>query len=132
MADVQTGLMIHLAETGDAQSAFLNGYLRIYNASYVTLLSEHLISAAAGGADGTVDLTIDAATVEAGVSAQDAVAARIYASNGSTMLIGAMTAGVGSGDIRFDDNTGWNADDNVAPGAITVDLTSLTVTFTPA
>lgn len=129
MATVETAFKVHIAETGDAQSALLNGTLRIYNAAYALELATCLISAVTANGDGTLTLTVDADTVNAAVTNQTAALARIYNQAG-TMLLGAFTVGVTgvSGDIRFDAVTGWNTGDSVDPGNITVSFTGLTVT----
>lgn len=122
-------LKVHLAETGDVESAFAGGSIKFYNASSVLLASAN-IATAAGQADGTVDISFTQTTVVGGVSAQTATNAKLFKSNGTTELLSTNDVGdnAAAHDIQFTgtgSNTNWNTGDNVVVGVCTIDLTGL-------
>ena len=117
---VNNNLRDHAAGVGSVESAMSGGVLKIYDASDV-LLSEHSIGTVSTTAN-VVTVPFNVSTVEAGVTGLTATKAAIEDSGGS-ILLSTDNVGLAGADIPFNDNTGWNAGDSVAPGSATITLT---------
>jgi hypothetical protein len=115
-----TALRNHLAGSGSLQTAANGGTLRIYNASE-TLLSQHNIGTVTTTAN-VVTVPFNTATVQAGISNQTATNAKIFNSS-SEELLASNNVGTGGADVPFNQTTGWNAGDTVAPGNASITVT---------
>jgi hypothetical protein len=116
---VNNNLRDHIAGVGSVESAMSGGVLKIYDALAV-LLSENSIGTVST-ADNVVTVPFNVSTVEVGVVNLTATNATIENSLGAILLSTDNVGLVGS-DIPFNDNTGWNAGDSVAPGSATLTL----------
>ena len=117
---VDNNLRNRLAGSAALNAAISSGTLEIRTSGGTTLLSTHNVGTVTVD-NNVVTVPFNSAAVAGGVSNQDAAVARIRASGGDLLLSG--TVGSQSGDVPFDDATGWNAGDTVNPGTATITLT---------
>jgi hypothetical protein len=114
-----TALRDHLAGEGSLEAAATGGTLKIYSALDV-LLSQHSVGTVSTTAN-VVTVPFNPTTVEIGVVSLTATKATLE--NAATaVLLSTDDVGLVGADIPFNDNTGWNAGDSVAPGSATLTL----------
>lgn len=106
-----------------------NCILRIYTAAYGQLLSSHAASSVTAQADRTLDIVFSDTILGGGITNATAAIARIYASDGTTLLLSDLTADIAANnpDIPFDEVTPWNTGDYIIPGTCTIDMNALTM-----
>jgi len=114
-----TDLRDYLAGTGSLDAAATGGILKIYSALDV-LLSQHSVGTVSTTAN-VVTVPFNVSTVEVGVVSLTATKATLE-SAAADVLLSTDNVGLVGADIPFNDNTGWNAGDSVAPGSATLTL----------
>ena len=108
------------AITTFAGAAGAGAKIRIYTAAYATALVDCVCSLPLGGAASGGVLTFSAITAGTASASGTAAIARIYQSNGTTMVIEGLTVGVSASNINITNTTIATSD--------TVTVTSATIT----
>lgn len=126
MATVETDFEQAIANAVD--TIMTGCILRIYSAAYAQLLSSHAAASVTAQVDSTVDVVFSDSVVVNGITNATAAIARVYASDGTTLLFAGFTVGASGADMNFDEVTPWSTDDIVSPPTVTFDLSGLTIT----